>query len=111
MLSRPPASFAAAISASPASRSWSVGEQDLGEERVGDHRRETVAAQQIHIAVASPVGAGVDLDLRLRAQRARDDRALRMLDGLLGRELALAYQLIDERMIVGQAQQLPSRRQ
>ncbi len=83
-----------------------VGEQDLGDQRLGDHRREAVAAQQVHVAVASPVGAGVDLDLRLRAQRARDDRALRMLDGLLGRELALADQLVDERMVVGQAQQL-----
>ena len=84
-----------------------MGQQDLGERAIGDHCREAVAAQQIDVPVARLVGAGVDLNLRLRPQRARDDRALWVLDGLLGRELALADQLVDERVVVGQAQQLP----
>src|SRR6202041_3489781 len=51
-------------------------------------------------------GARIDLDGLLRTQRARDDRALRVLLGFLGRQPALADQLVDERVVVGEAQQL-----
>ena len=106
MLSRPPASLAAAISPSPASRRRARGEQHGRDLLLGDHRRETVAAEQVDIARARAEGTRVDLDGALGPERARDHRALRMLDRLLGRKAALAHQLVDERVIVGEAQEL-----
>ena len=83
-----------------------MGEQYRGELRLADHCRETVAAQQIDISRAGAEGAGVDLYRHLRPQSACDDRALGMLHRFLGREPALAHEFVDQRVVVGQAQQL-----
>ena len=83
MLSRPPASLAASISASAAPIQRPRLAQDLGDPLLGDHRREAVAAQQEDVPGAHRVGPGVDLDVRLGSQRAGDDRALRVSRGLL----------------------------
>ena len=66
-----------------------------------DHRGQAVGAEQEDVAVARRGRVGVDLDVRLGAERARDDRALRVLLGLLG-ELALAHELLDQRVVVGE---------
>ncbi len=84
-----------------------VGAQQLGDAGLGDHRGEPVAAQQVHVGGVRAEGARVDLDGLLGSERAGDDRALRVLFGFGGREAALADQLVDERVVVGQAQQLP----
>ena len=65
--------------------------QQLGDLLLGEHRREAVAAEQVDVARARVDGARVDLDRALRPERARDHRALRVLDRLLGREPALAH--------------------
>ena len=82
-----------------------------GEDRLdpllGDHRGEAVAAQQDHVAGARRIGPGVDLDVRLRAERARDDRSLRMLGGLLLGQLPAAHELVDERVVLGEALERP----
>ena len=106
MLSRPPASLAAAISSS-AARSRRVSTvEDLRDLLLADHRGQAVGAQQHDIAGAHRIGPGVDLDVALDAQRAGDDRALRMLGGLLLGELALADELLDQRVVLGQAREL-----
>ena len=46
------------------------------------------------------IGVGVDVDVRVGAERARDHRALRVVLGLLGRQLAAADELGDERVVV-----------
>ena len=77
-------------------------EQQFGQLALVEHRREAVAAEQVHVAGARAVGAHVDLHAALRAQRARDDRALGVLHGLLGGQPALADELVDERVVVGE---------
>ena len=72
-----------------------------------DHRGQPVAAQQHDVAGPHRIGPRVDLDVELDAERAGDDRALRVLGGLLLGQLALAHQLLDERVILGQAGQRP----
>ena len=42
------------------------------------------------------MGLDVGIHLRLGAERPRDDRALGMVLGLLGRELAPASELLDQ---------------
>ena len=48
----------------------------------------------------------VDVDVGVDAERARDDRALRVRLGLLRSEAALAHELLDEAVVVGDAAQL-----
>ena len=83
-----------------------MGAQHRHDLLLGEHRGEPVAAQQVDVARAGAEGAGVDLDRQLGAERACDHRALGVLDGLLGGEAALAHELVDERVVVGEAQQL-----
>ena len=73
---------------------------------VGDHRRQPVRAEQEHVAVAGVGRHVVDLDRRLGAQRAGDDRALRVLLGLFGGQLAAAHHLAHERVVVGELLEL-----
>ncbi len=80
--------------------------QDLRHDGLADHRRQAVAAQQEDVAGARGEGVRVGLDDGLGPERARDDRALRMLLGLLGLQPALAHQLLDERVIGRQALEL-----
>ena len=47
----------------------------------------------------------VDLDLVVDAERACDDRALRVRLGLFGREPAFAHELLDEAVVVGDARE------
>ena len=106
MLSRPPASLASSIRrVAAASRFGALARISLIA-LLGDHRGQPVAAEQHHVAGADRVGPGVDLDLGLRAERARDDRALRMLGRLLLGQLPLPDELVDERVVLGQARQL-----
>ena len=104
MLSRPPASLASSISAL-----GGAVEIELAAARTSaicssrDHRGQPVAAQQQHVAGAHRVGPGVDLDLGLGPERAGDDRALGVLGGLLVGQLAAPDQLLDQRVVLGEA--------
>ena len=108
MLSRPPPSLAASTSARRGARSeLGARARIVGHARLGDHRRQPVAAQQEDVAVARRIRLRVDARRPASGpERARDDRALRMLVGLLGRQLALAHELLDQRVVVGQALEL-----
>ena len=79
--SRPAASIAAAISSSR------------------DHVREPVGADQEEVAGLGLDRERVDLDGRLRPERARDRRALRVALGLLRRQHAALHELRDERVV------------
>ncbi len=81
-------------------------DQDFPDLVVGDHRREAVAAEQEDVAITSGEGHRVDVHARLRPQGASDDRALRVLLGLLLGESPLAAELLDERVVLGQALEL-----
>ena len=52
------------------------------------------------------MGVDVELDVGLGPERPRDDRALRVLLGLLARQLALPAQLLDERVVARELAQL-----
>ena len=73
---------------------------------VGDHPRQAVGAEHVDVARARGMGVGVDLDLRLRPQRACDDRALRVVLGGLRRQLPRPFQLGDQRVVLGQLDEL-----
>nr|WP_230316180.1 hypothetical protein [Conexibacter sp. W3-3-2] len=75
---------------------------DLADATLGHHRRQAVGAQQVHVARAGAPGEPVDLDRRLGPERPGDDRPLRVDVRLLGRELALADELVDERVVARQ---------
>jgi hypothetical protein len=77
--------------------------QHGGDLAVLDHGGQPVAAQEEHVAgLGRPCGR-VDLHGGLGAQGAGDDGALRVVVGLLGGELALALELLDQRVVVGEA--------
>ena len=65
------------------------------------HRGEPVGAEHDAVAGRDVERVEVDVDVGVDAERARDDRALRMRLGLLGREPALADELLDEAVVVG----------
>jgi len=71
--------------------------RDLG---LGDHPCQPVGAEQVDVAIAGGVAVGVHLDLGLGPQRAGDDRALGVVFGGSGGELATAHQLRHQRMVV-----------
>ena len=73
---------------------------------VVDHRREPVGAEHEEVARATLDLEGVDVDVGVGAERARDHRALRVRLGLLRRELAAADELGDERVVLGQLLEL-----
>ena len=73
---------------------------------LADHPRQPVAAQQQHVAGVDAVGVEVDVDVGFGAERARDDRALRVLGGLLLGQLAAAHELLDERVVAREPRQL-----
>jgi acetylglutamate kinase len=69
----------------------------------------TVLLDHGYLPVVSSLGAdaeGVDLDRCLGTQRAGDDRALRVLLGLLRGELPAAHELTHERVVVGELLEL-----
>ena len=106
MLSRPPPRLAASTSLLTRGPQVPRADQDVPDLVVGDHRRETVAAEQEDVAVAGGEGHRVDVHARLRPQGAGDDRALRVLLSLLLGEPPLAAQLLDQRVVLGQALEL-----
>ena len=69
--------------------------------QLGDHGVQTVAAQQQAVAGAQLDLAAVDLDERFGAERAAQDAALRVRQGGLAGEVALAHHLADQRVVVG----------
>ena len=107
MLSRPPASLAASTSARPASPRLVGAAEDLA------RRSSSViiaVRPSLHSSSRSPACTRcvceVDLDVGLGAERARDDRALRVLGGLLLGQLAAAHELVDERVVAREPRQL-----
>ena len=102
MLSRPPAAFAASIRRSAALSRLRILAEDLCDPLLADHRGEAVAAQQQDVVSADRIAPRVDRDGGLGAERAGDDRPLRMLGGLLLGELALADEFVDERVVLGE---------
>ena len=106
MLSRPPARFASSTSARTAASIEVAPASSRGDLLLADHRRQPVGAEQEDVAGLGGDGLHVDLDLRLGAERAGDDRALRMVLGLLVGELALAPHLLDQRVVAGQPLEL-----
>ena len=101
MLSRPPRSLAARIRRRAAVCRSSVAGEDRGDVLVVEHRRQPVGAEQEDVAGAGAEGHRVDVDLRLGPERAGDHRPLRVLGGLVAGQLALAPQLLDQRVVVG----------
>ena len=81
-------------------------DEDVAHLGLGDHRRQAVAAEQEDVAGLGREGHGVHLHLGLGAEGAGDDRALRVLLGLLLGEAALAAQLLDQGVVLGEALQL-----
>ena len=107
MLSSPPAWLAAAISfARGGVEIVARGDEYPLDLLVGDHRGEPVGAEQEEVAVLRREREEVDLDLGVGAERASDDRALRVGLGLLGREAAAANELRDQGVILGQLGEL-----
>ena len=102
MLSRPPAALAAAIRPRPGPSRLAARSRTGAHARLADHRREAVGAHQEDVAGAGVEDLVVDLHLGLGAERAGDDRALRMGLGLLLGQLAARHQLADERVVAGQ---------
>ncbi len=103
MLSSPPRSFAALISARVAARrSWRFCATMRGDRLGVDHRREPVGAEQEEVARSRLDREHVDVDVRVGAERTRDHGALRVHLGLFGRQLAAPHELGDERVVVGE---------
>ena len=80
--------------------------EDRLQARLRHHRGEAVRAQQDEVAVAGGEGLDVDLDARLGPERTRDDRALRVRLGLLLGQLAACDQLLDERVVAREPDQV-----
>ena len=81
------------------------GPEDGCDAVVLDHRGQPVRAEEEDVVGAGVEAQRVDLHVRLRAQRPGDDRALRVILGLLVGDPALAPQLLDQRVVGGQQSQ------
>ena len=82
-----------------------AGERDA--DVVGAHRAaEAVAAEQQHVARQEVLGELVDARLRLGAQGAAQDAAVRMDGRLFLGQAAVAHHLADERVVVADLPQL-----
>ncbi len=79
--------------------------QRARDRRVVDEAAEAVRAEQDHVARARGRRPDVDVDLPVGPERPRDDRALRVLGRLLGRQRARAHPLGDQRMVVREARE------
>ena len=77
-----------------------------GDPVVLDHRREAVGAEQEHVVGTRAEAERVDVDRGLGPERPGDDRALRVVLGLLVGDPALAAQLLDQRVVGSQHAQL-----
>ncbi len=106
MLSRPPASLAAAIRSRPACSSDPAASM-IGFTRASvDHRGEAVGVEHEQVAGARLVDVHVDLDVRLGAERAGDHRTLRVHLRLLLGELAAGDELADQRVVLREPDQV-----
>src|SRR5262245_3385428 len=81
-------------------------EQDLLDLVLGDHPRQAVGAQEQAVAVLDLHVALVDLHALVHPERAREDAAVGMGLGLLGRDLALQDHAVDQRVVLGELGQL-----
>ena len=99
MLSSPPAALAASTSACTATSRFSCSRR-LSVTGLVHEPAEAVRAEQDHVARARGRRPHVDVDLPVGAERARDDRALRMLGGLLGRQRPGTHPLRDQGVVV-----------
>ena len=106
MLSRPPAALAASIRRLPSVSSESAVLEQRPQLRLVDHRGEAVGAEQEEVAGLGREDVDVHLHAGLGAQRAGDHGALRVLLGLLLGQLAAGHELADQRVVLGQADEL-----
>ncbi len=67
---------------------------------LADHAGEAVGAEQDDVALLRVDAPGVDVDVVVGAERARDDAALRVPRGLVRRQGAAPHELADERVVV-----------
>ena len=81
--------------------------EDEADPLLVDHRRQPVRTEQEDVARGRRDGLDVDLDLRLGAEGPGDDRALGVVLGLGVGDLALAPHLLDQRVVAGEAFDLP----
>src|SRR5436190_2788273 len=79
-----------------------VALDDIEDRLLRDHVCQAVGAKQEEVSALGLDAERIDVDVRVGAERARDDGALRMRLGLLARELAGLEQLVDERVILRQ---------
>ena len=70
------------------------------------HVGEAVGAEQQAVAGVSSTGYTSTSTVGVDAERARDDRTLRVHGGLVRGEPAVAHELLDEAVVVGQLAQL-----
>ena len=111
MLSRPPASLAAAIRLAPDPVERAAGQQQPLDLRLGHHRGEAVRADEEHVARTGGEDVRVDLHARLRPERARDHGALWMRLGLLLGQLAARDELTHQRVVAREADQVAAAQQ
>ena len=107
MLSRPPARLASSTRAADRLLHRVGAGEDEADPLLVDHRRQPVRAEQEDVARGRRDGLDVDLDLRLGAEGPGDDRALGVVLGLGVGDLALAPHLLDQRVVAGEAFDLP----
>ena len=69
---------------------------------LAEHVCQPVRAEQEEVARLRGHAEGVDVDVGVGAERARDHRLLRMRFGFLARQLPAFHQLVDERVILRQ---------
>ena len=102
MLSSPPASLAASTRRSAARRGSvsSAARRSISSSRIMPVR----PSEQIRMRspVRASIGVEVDVDVGVDAEGPGDDRPLRVDLGLLGRDPALAHELLDEAVILGE---------
>ena len=105
MLSGPPCLRASAMSRAAASCGVGAAER-LADGRGRHGAAEAVAAEQQHVAAAQVDLELVDAHLRLGAQRAAEDAAVRVDGRLLFGEAPVAHHLADQRVVVAELLQL-----
>ena len=107
-LSSPPALLAALTSPLPRLLEVARAREEVADLLVVDHRRQPVGAEEEEVARLGLDRERVDVDLAVRAERARDHRALRVSVGLLGGEAPAPHEVGDERVVVGELLELPA---
>ena len=106
MLSRPP--LAVGHLDQPVAHPVQVGfvGDDIGDLGVRDHARQTVGAEQVHVAQPGLLDQHVDLHRVLHAERAHDDVLVREVRDLLGREVLHLDVVVEQRVVLGELLEL-----